>query len=369
MTSRYSVEFARTMSTTELLNVMLSNIEYILDKLAEENINDKARVKTGLEKNRTRLELVNINTDSIISKQSTYTLYAECNPKPEEAFEVWQLRQIKSWKKYCAFIEANFEYLYSEDVVMQLCAKYMDLEDVHENKDLKNRAPMSCEFYEGFIMEGKSEALIKKAGYDTEADFFWRNNLIDGSVLLHKYYKIFIWYAIFKHFFARVAAKDEIFYLDRCYMSQFCFEYVADEWIDVPSSKIEQVLIDRNKFFQRLYTNFVCICAKSDVAFFEVHQMKNFEAPWPFKEEREFEKELYPSELCLNKAFLKFYSFLSNTFSNFTINTESRVQNAFLSQLGKTNSIRERTVLLKRKRGANDEAAAATNNNLKKIKQ
>lgn len=374
MSSRYFVEFARTMSTTELLNVMLSNIEYVLGKMAEEIISEKGRVKTGLEQNHTKLELVNINTESVLSKQSTYTLYAECNPKPEEAFEKWQLRQIKSWRKFCNFVEANFEYLYDDEVVTQLCAKYMDLPDIEDLKELKKRSPMSCVFYEGFIMEGKSSELMEKAKYDSEADIFWRNTLIDGSTLAHKYYKIFIWYSIFKHFFARIASKDQVFYLDRCYMSQLCFELVANEWEDIPPGNLAAKVSERNAYFKRLYTNFVCICAKSDCALFEINYLKNRDAPWPFKDDgsRDLEKELYPSELTLNKAYLNFYSLLDNTFSNIALTTEPRVHNAFQSSLTPTGCcwggdglIKERTELLKRKRNI-----SSTNNNaLKKTKQ
>jgi len=166
--------------------------------------------------------------------------------------------------------------------------------------------------HDGFIMEGKTKSIAEKIEasiaflFDSEMDIFYRTPLKATGKIMQQKYIPFI--AAFGYLLATVSCSRYELDLNRSFITHAAFKDTA--------------LFDMTKFFLSLmarYSNGLCVIKIN--MYNHIRESFDFpELPWPFKEGRKMELELYKTHQNLNIQCLKFYYDCVNVLTSFHAN-------------------------------------------------
>jgi len=159
--------------------------------------------------------------------------------------------------------------------------------------------PAYLEAFDGFIMEGKTDAISKTCSFDSEMDIFYRaklRQLYPGSPTRLPQY-LYCYFAAYGYLVTAVTTGSSFIRFNRSFISHEAFN------------------VHDVKFFDMSYF-FLALCSRLSydttveitLMNHKTNDLTTFaHLPWPFKDYRAMEKEMYASQHDLNTVAFEFY--------------------------------------------------------------
>lgn len=301
-----------------ILDFCHKNFEYIVSKITDSSVSEKASAKTGLinkqveTKKLSLRHIRNTHKPTLISSYK-WDIRSDNEPLTEDVRINWQWRQMKSLEKFATMIEEAIGIIYNEadsEAILENYSICIDNNDfiLKRSKyiDYKGRPIVT----DGFIMEGKTDWFTNRGVTDSEADIFWRRKLINGKELEQKYYFMFQVYSHYKSYLMSIAKGYSFYSMSRLFSNAIFDNPNSGLWTDFKSYD----------YYVRIIANLILIFTHSRHIKVEVLYFKNKQMPWPFLERRQdYEGKIYADELSLNKAALNFYANLDICFAEYAL--------------------------------------------------
>jgi hypothetical protein len=218
-------------------------------------------------------------------------------------------RHVASVKKLInLFLSIYDSQLYSEEDAEKLLDMYSPLFDVAKYEFKDKKPPNRIVLYDGFIGDGKTKFISESGNFDSEICGFWRMSLRDtGERLPPKYIPMFAFLGLFTALKEGISNELETIVIDRSWISQNWFNK------DAP----DHVMNDQ--FYLTILFQFY-----AGLLHYETFAENNFKFPtieiaypervtniWPFKDERQLEREVYPTKEDYEKQSREFVDFFN----------------------------------------------------------
>lgn len=343
MSSRYYLP-EDTRDPIDLLDILLSNAEYISNKII--NGSDKYTVK---------IHITNENCKVYSKYNRELRTFAKFNARASiEVLEGSQslakhkakklvIRHLESLSKFCEQIIIFSEHIFQDECLEELLSSYLfevpDFSQVKQKAKEFEELPLSSSnmevlendkdnyltridysdsklhILEGFIMEGKTEFLDKNDLFDSEISKFYRASLKPNKFNLenvpNKYFKLFALAGIYGSFCKFFDTNTLV--IDRSWISHNWF---ADK------SK-EQTFLSRHLYWHFSFWATILTDKLSDNEFFLTMYMWYKvcpQVPWPIYDHRKMEQGLYEDKDDLELNYVNFYAKLNSYLANFSFN-------------------------------------------------
>ena len=197
-------------------------------------------------------------------------------------------------------------------------------EAIEKMRIKKNQNFFKVRFIEGYIGDGKSALLVSKNTFDSELDYFYRSeiklNSLGFSHMPEVFFRVFALVGIFGAMCNSLIRETELF-IDRSWLSheyfashlksRFSIDYHPPAPRTLSLGFFSHVIL-WTRLFRSLNGWPGDLVLTEDVEFY--FRQTPMEYPWPFREHRQMEMDIYKSEQELVIHYKQFYLFLNKYF-------------------------------------------------------
>ena len=198
-------------------------------------------------------------------------------------------------------------------------------EAIEQMRFKSNQKYFKVRIIEGYIGDGKSALLLEKKTFDSELDYFYRaeikENWLGASHMPEVFFRVFALLGIYGAMCSSLMLETE-FFIDRSWLSHEYFAGNLKSRLTVnykPPTPIRTfhkcffaTIILWSKLF-RSFNEWVGDHVLTEVVEFYFRQTP-MERPWPFREHRRMEMDIYKTEDELVKHYKQFYLYLNKFF-------------------------------------------------------
>ena len=185
---------------------------------------------------------------------------------------------------------------------------------------------------EGYVGDGKSQLINSVGSFDSELDYLYRAEIKENSHQLKHmpegFFRVFALLGIYGALCSSIVNKTP-FFIDRSWISHEYFasqgkpRYVNDYVMPEISATLNRDffvnIFSWPRVFRQLDSPLAGFSLTEDIEFY--FRQTPIEIPWPFREHRQLEQEVYATKEELIKHYKQFYLMLNKYFLKCTIQT------------------------------------------------
>ena len=239
---------------------------------------------------------------------------------------------VKLLSQYAASVEACIDSIFvdGEELKKRFIwfpsnISFETIEEAIEKMRFKsNQKYFKVRILEGYIGDGKSALLLEKKTFDSELDYFYRaeikENGLGVSHMPEVFFRVFALLGIYGAMCNSLILERE-FFIDRSWLSHEYFACNLKSRLTVDYKPPSPRTLHKNFFatlilWSKLFRSFnewVGDHILTEVVEFYFRQTP-MERPWPFREHRRMEMDIYKTEDELVKHYKQFYLYLNKYF-------------------------------------------------------
>ena len=242
------------------------------------------------------------------------------------------LECLEVMSSYANLVEESLESIFVDDVELRkrfiwfpskICFDTIR-ESIEEMRLKKNQRFFKLRFIEGYIGDGKSALLTAKNTFDSELDYFYRAeiklNSLGVSHMPEVFFRVFALLGIYGALCNSLILETDLF-IDRSWLSHEYFASHLKSRLTVvyhpPKPSTLSITFFSNlilwtKMFRSFNEWLGDLILTEEVEFY--FRQTPMERPWPFRQHRQMEMDIYQCEEDLVKHYKQFYLFLNKYF-------------------------------------------------------
>ena len=263
-----------------------------------------------------------------------YTLKRPLNSDSLALNRNYALACVKPMSQFAASVETCIDSIFVDGAELKKRfiwfpsnISFETIEEAIEQMRFKsNQKYFKVRLLEGYIGDGKSALLLEKKTFDSELDYFYRaeikENGLGVSHMPEVFFRVFALLGIYGAMCRSLMLETE-FFIDRSWLSHEYFKWNLKSRLAFdykpPTPRIGTLhknffatIILWSKLF-RSFDEWVGDHILTEVVEFYFRQTP-MERPWPFREHRRMEMDIYKTEDELVKHYKQFYLYLNKFF-------------------------------------------------------